>query len=106
MRNRINVNSYYQGFVLINVGMNSLAEGCKLDLNLYIGSDVYDEPEWMHWENMPEYDAPVPKKCIEDKMWKMRTLCPFCEEPIEDGLNSCRLHGKHFRKPAVRIIRR
>jgi hypothetical protein len=68
--------------------------------------DFYEEPEWMRWENMPEYDAPVPKECIEDKMWKVRKVCGFCGEPIKDRSTYCSLHAKHFREPKPKIVRR
>ena len=68
--------------------------------------NFYDEPEWMRWENMPEYDAPVPKECIEDKMWKVQKVCAFCDEPIKDRFTYCGLHSKHFRAPKVKITKR
>jgi len=77
-----------------------------MNIDLYIHSDFYKEPEWMRWENMPEYDAPVPKECIEDHIWKVQKVCAFCGEPIKDGFTYCGLHAKLLKKPEVKILRR
>ena len=58
------------------------------------------------WENMPEYDAPVPLECIKDQMWKVQKVCGFCGKPIKDRSTYCGQHAKHFRKPKVKIVRR
>jgi len=77
-----------------------------MDLDFYIHSSFYEEPEWMQWENMPEYDAPVPLECIKDQMWKVQKTCGFCGKPIKDRSTYCSQHAKHFRKPKVKVVRR
>ena len=76
-----------------------------LNLDLYTNSNFYDEPEWMTWD-MPEYDAPVPKEYIEDKIWPIRKVCGFCGKPIIYRFTYCGLHAKLFKKPEVKITKR
>ena len=71
-----------------------------------IDFNLYKEPEWMRWENMPEYDAPVPFECIRDMQWegwKIHKVCVICGKRIGDDSTFCTHHGKFFRKPEIKI---
>jgi len=66
-----------------------------MHLNLYMGTDFYKEPEWMHMD-MPKYYRP----------WTIQKVCGLCGKSIKDKFTYCGLHAKHFKKPEVKILRR
>jgi hypothetical protein len=75
-------------------------------MNLEINIDCYEIPEWMAWENMPDYEVSVPLERTKSKGWKIQNVCLFCGEPIKDGFVFCGLHTNLFRKREVKIVRR
>lgn len=80
-----------------------------MDLNLYIGSSCYKEPEWTR-QNMPEYNVPGPFEGFKGRRWsdgwKIRTLCSVCGRRVLNGTSLCGKHFKHFKKPKIKIERK